>query len=252
MADVDVQRYLARLGLDAPGGVDVDSLERLQRAHLTEVPFENLHVYYRRGVRTDSDWSVEKIVDRGRGGWCFELNGAFAALLEAIGYKVTRLGAVVLLEGDDGHASHLTLRVDLHRPYLVDVGFGDSFIKPLPLDGPGPYDGGTAMYTFKTTGYETTLMELGPDGALQPVYRFTHTPRDLASFDHQSMRLQTDLTLKWTRSGFATRILDNGPDRVTLLTDKLRFRRNGEWEDQPVLPQDWEKTLEKWFGLTIP
>ncbi len=140
---MDVKRYLARIGLEGSGDVDFASLERLQRAHLTAVLFETLDVFHRRGVRTDSKWSVEKVVERHRGGWCFELNGAFAALLEAIGYQVTLLGAVVLLEGDDGQASHLTLRVDLDRPYLVDVGFGDGFARPLPLDDLGPHDGGT-------------------------------------------------------------------------------------------------------------
>jgi N-hydroxyarylamine O-acetyltransferase len=252
MVDMDVERYLARIGLDGPGDVGLASLERLQRAHLTMVPFENLHVYYRRGVRTDESWSTQKIVDAGRGGWCFELNGAFAALLEALGYQVTRLGAVVLLEGDDGQPSHLTLCVDLDRPYLVDVGFGDAFTKPLPLDHPGPHDGGTAFYGFETVDGWTTLLEFGSDETALPVYRFTRTPHDLASFEGQSTRLQTDLTLKWTRSRFATRLLDDGPDRVTLLEDKLRFRRNGVWEDHAIQPQDWAATLGEWFGLTIP
>ena len=249
---MDVQRYLARIGLESPGHLDVDSLERLQRAHLTAVPFENLHVYHRLGVRTDAEWSVPKIVDGGRGGWCFELNGAFGALLETLGYTVTRYAAVVLLEGDDGHASHLVLKVDLDRPYLVDVGFGDAFVKPIPLDDPGPHDGGTGLYSLKTTGDQTVLMEIGPGDAVHPLYRFTQTPCDLQSFDYQSTRLQTDLSLKWTKSRFATRLLDGGPDRVTLLEDKLRFRRNGEWEDLPVSEEAWEETLREWFDLTIP
>jgi N-hydroxyarylamine O-acetyltransferase len=249
---VDVERYLTRIGLDAPAVPDLAALERLQQAHLTSIPFENLYVFYRRGVRTDVDWSTNKIVDEGRGGWCFELNGAFAALLEAIGYKVTRLGAVVLLEGDDGHASHLTLRVDLDRPYLVDVGFGDTFIKPLPLDGSGPHDGGTGLYQFESADGSMTLIEVRPDGTTQRVYRFTLTPLKMASFDEQSIRLQTDLTLKWTKSRFATRILDYGPDRVTLLEDRLRIRRNGIWKDHPIPPEQWAQALRKWFDLTLP
>lgn len=249
---MDVERYLTRIGLDAPAVPDLAALERLQQAHLTSIPFENLHVFYRRGVRTDVDWSTNKIVDEGRGGWCFELNGAFAALLEAIGYKVTRLGAVVLLEGDDGHASHLTLRVDLDRPYLVDVGFGDTFIKPLPLDESGPHDGGTGLYQFESADGSMTLIEVRPDGTTQRVYRFTLTPRTMASFDEQSIRLQADLTLKWTKSRFATRILDYGPDRVTLLEDRLRIRRNGIWKDHPIPPEQWAQALRKWFDLTLP
>ena len=91
-------RYLERIGFDGPIRHDVTTVEALQRAHLTAVPFENLDVYHRRGVATGIDWSVPKIVERGRGGWCYELNGAFSALLESLGFTVTRLGATVLLD----------------------------------------------------------------------------------------------------------------------------------------------------------
>lgn len=248
---MDVEQYLARIGFDAPRAVDLATLERLQRAHLTTVPFENLDVYYHRGVHTDSASSVRKIVERKRGGWCFELNGAFAALLEELGFTVTRLGAVVLLEGDDGQASHLTLRVDLDRPYLVDVGFGDGFVTPLPLDDPGPHDGGCSRYTFASSGDWTTLIELGQDGSTRRIYRFAAEPRSLASFAGQSERLQTDPTLKWTRSRFATRLLDNGTDRVTLIDDRLRLRRAGVWVEQTIRDEHWPRLLHEWFDLSI-
>ena len=73
-----------------------------------------------------------------RGGWCFELNGTFARLLEALGFTVTRYSAaVVLCEPGTPDFAHLTLRVDLDRPWLCDVGFGDSFTAPLLLDETG-------------------------------------------------------------------------------------------------------------------
>ena len=65
--------YMARIGMGEPVARSVDGLERLQRAHLTRVPFDSLDVFAGREVRTDIGWSVPKIVDRGRGGWCYEL-----------------------------------------------------------------------------------------------------------------------------------------------------------------------------------
>ena len=74
------ERYLARIGLDAQiGPPSVDLLAALQLAHLIRVPFENLHAFHHRGVRTDVEWSYAKVVEQQRGGWCFELNGAFCA-----------------------------------------------------------------------------------------------------------------------------------------------------------------------------
>jgi N-hydroxyarylamine O-acetyltransferase len=245
-----VTAYLNRIGF--PGRVthDAETLEALQRAHLTAVPFENLHVFFRRGVTTGVDRSVPKIIDEGRGGWCYELNGAFAALLEALDFDVTRIGANVLLDGIvDPGPDHLSIRVDLDRPYLVDVGFGDSFIRPLPLDDPGPHDGGTGTFGF-TFEEVTTLLEVAPNP--RPLYRFDHRPHTTSDFDEASRRLQANPERGWTRRPFATRLIDGGPDRVTLLHDCLKIRTAGEWSEEPVTPEQWPQALFDWFGIREP
>lgn len=228
---------------------DLAYLERLQRAHLTEVPFENLDVYARREVRTTEDWSVPKVVERGRGGWCFELNGAFGWLLAELGYRVRRHAASVL----HGHVSpmptHLTLEVTLDRPYLVDVGFGDSFIRPLPLDSEGPHDGGSGAYGFIFEDERITVVS-HEYGRVESHYRFTPEERQLAEFEDASSYLRTTPGLQWTMGRFATRLLDGGPDRVTLLEDVLKIRRNGAWVEQPVTPDEWDVLLMHWFGMT--
>ena len=247
---MDVDAYLARIGIDEPVEVSVEGLERLQRAHLTRVPFENLDVFNRRGVHTGTGWSVSKIVDRGRGGWCYELNGAFAALLSGLGFRVKRLGARVLFPPLSAVPDHLTVEVTLDQRYLVDVGFGDSFIRPLPLDSRGPHDGGSGTYRFEFDGELTTLAFEGPNG-LEPQYRFGTRPYSAEDFDEPSRRLQITPGLQWTRSAFATRLLDGGPDRVTLLKDRIKFRRNGEWTEHPVSAgKEWAETLRKWFDMT--
>ncbi len=153
-----VDRYLTRIGVsERPSELDVDSLGRLMLAHLQTVPFENLDVFNLVPVRTDVDWSVAKIVDRRRGGWCFELNGAFGALLGSLGYDVKLTGAAVLLAGPNMTLDHLCLEVMLDRPYLVDVGFGDTFIRPLELNSKAEQDGGNGTYQLLASPVGTTL-----------------------------------------------------------------------------------------------
>jgi N-hydroxyarylamine O-acetyltransferase len=247
---MNAEAYLARLGVDGLVDVSIEALEDLQRAHLTHIPFENLDVFHRRGVRTDTDWSLDKVVVRGRGGWCYELNGAFAWLLADLGFEVRQLGATVLLDGKVSPVpDHLTIEVTLDRPYLVDVGFGDSFIRPLPLDGEGPHDGGTGMYSFAFGEGMTTLRFDGPDG-VEPQYRFGRRSFTSDQFEPASHRLQTEPGLRWTQSPFATRLLDGGPDRVTLLRDRIKVRRSGEWTEQPVPEDEWAATLLQWFDMT--
>lgn len=247
---MDVDAYLRRIGISGPLEPGLATLELLQRAHLTAVPFENLDVYERRSVQTDDLWTFEKVVRRRRGGWCFELNGAFAALLTELGFEVRRMAATVLYGNVSPIPTHLTLMVTLERPYLVDVGFGDSFIKPLPLDTLGPHDGGTGGYGFLFDEETTTLTSTDDEGQLTSHYRFDSTPRQAGDFEEASTYLQTTPGLQWTQSRFATRLLDGGPDRVTLLSDRIKFRRNGLWDEHPVLDSEWEHLLAKWFHLT--
>ena len=92
MMSFDVDRYLARLGVAARRAPTLAALTELQGAHLERVPFENLHVFHRVGVRTDVEWSYGKIVEQRRGGWCFELNGCFGELLHVDGSRHRWLG----------------------------------------------------------------------------------------------------------------------------------------------------------------
>ncbi len=248
---MDIDRYLERIGFIAEPHVDLQTLAALQLAHLTTVPFENLHVYHRVGVRTDAEWSVAKIVDQRRGGWCFEANGAFAELLEALGFDVARLGAAVLLAGPNQMMDHLTLEVALDEPYLVDVGFGASFIVPLRINRRGPQEGGSGVFEFIPSPQGLTLAE-HTDGVPSPLYRFKRVEHEMKDFDAASEYLQANPDLHWSKNPFATRLIDHGPDRVTLVGDQLKLIRDGEATEKQIAPQDWETTLEEWFGMRLP
>jgi N-hydroxyarylamine O-acetyltransferase len=104
--------YLARLGLvrEPPGP---EALARLHVRHLQRVPFENLDIWRGVSIVLDEERLVAKVL-RGRGGFCYELNCAFAWLLRALGYQVTLLAASVADDGGGFGApfDHLALRVD--------------------------------------------------------------------------------------------------------------------------------------------
>ncbi len=257
---VPVERYLRHLGFTATPPVDVDTLRALHLAHLRAVPFENIDVY--RGV----DVSVEpadlfaKILDRNRGGWCFELNGAFALLLETLGFDVIRLGAAVLLNGPTQVIDHLCLEVTLDEPYLVDVGFGDGFVLPIPLNRPGPHDGGVDHFELHPSPQGTTLTrEIG--GVPVAQYRFKRVARELADFGPTSRRLQDDKSLIWHTRAFATRLVpENRPDRwgtferVTLVGNQLkrqyRDRQPGSTEVE-VPDGAWSNALADHFDMLV-
>lgn len=244
-----LQAYLDRIRIDAPAGPGLDSLTRLQLAHLQAAPFENLAVYAGRSVTTDNNWTYSKIVDQHRGGWCFELNGAFAQLLEALDFSVQRLGAAVLIGGPNTMVDHLVLEVMLDQPYLVEVGFGDDApIVPLPLQAAGPIETRCGTFEFLNSPQGTTLTQ-HVDGVPEARYRFKRVNHDPADFEPASQRLQNDTTLHWSQRPFATRLIDDQGSRVSLGPRNLKTTRRGQVERQPVAPQDWNDVLFEHFGI---
>ncbi len=134
---MDVGAYLARIGYSGPPTPTLETLQGLHEAHYRTVPFENLDIALGRPIRLEETALFEKIVVRRRGGFCYELNGLFAALLRALGFRVTLLSAGVMSSRRREFGpefDHLSLRVALAEPWLADVGFGEAFCRPLLLD----------------------------------------------------------------------------------------------------------------------
>jgi len=246
---IDVDRYLERIGLNAAPSVDLDGLAQLQYAHLSTVPFENLDVVNRVPVHTDAEWSVDKIVKGNRGGWCFELNGAFATLLVALGFDVALLGAAVLTDGPNVVVDHLTLEVTLEQPYLVDVGFGDSFIRPLRLNNGGAQDGGSGIFEFIPSSQGTTLTRHDAEGVPEAQYRFKRTHRALDEFTAASDLLQSGTRGRWHDKVIATRLTGTGADRISLTGTKLTRTTSGISDSSTVAESDISDVLQARFGI---
>lgn len=257
-AAFDVTAYLRRLGVDAhTGPPSWDLLAHLQLAHLVAVPFENLHVYHRRGVRTDVAWSYEKVVAERRGGWCFELNGCFAELLRRLGFGVDLVSCRVWEAPKTAwgpELDHLALVVHLDGArWLVDVGFGDSCIHPLLLEtGERPAVPRRARLEVDDSGFvltELVPLEAGPV-EWEPQLHGSFAPRVLDDFAARSTFLQTEPGLSWSEKPFATRAVDGTGSRITLRRSVLRRRRpDGEVDEHPVAPEAWSGVLDEHFGL---
>lgn len=127
--------YLARIGVDYPDTLDIHSLSRLHRAHLMNFTWEALDAFMGWPSSIEPASAFTKMVVGRRGGWCYEMNGLFGAALAALGFRVTRLCGCVdrPKQGDIAIGNHLTLRVDLDRPYLAEVGVADALIEPIPM-----------------------------------------------------------------------------------------------------------------------
>jgi len=146
-------RYLERIGFAGTPRADLATMQGVVGQHLAAIPFENLDVQLGRPPGLDPQAIFAKLVERRRGGWCYEHNGLLGAMLEQIGFAVTRVSAGVMREqrGDDTLGTHLALVVRLERDYLVDVGFGGSLSRPLPLEE-GEHDDGPFRLSLSRAG----------------------------------------------------------------------------------------------------
>lgn len=232
MDEAVVAAYLDRIGAARPARPDADALRELQLRHLHTVPFENLSIHLGEQIVLDEQALLEKVVTRRRGGFCYELNGGFAALLSALGYEVTLLAARVLTSDGPGPLfDHLVLRVDLAQPWLVDVGFGSFCHHPLRLDlrTDQPDPAGVARVVARDQGDLDVLI----DG--QGEYRIETRPRVLADFEPTCWWHRTSPKSHFTRSLTCSRLTDTG--RVTLSERRL-IRTGAGGRNEQLLGDD--------------
>lgn len=256
----DTLGYLQRLGLGRLEGrpPSVAGLHELHRAHAERVPYECLEIWLGRATTVDPVESLRRIL-RGRGGYCYHLNGAFSLLLLALGYQVTRhVGGVQGAAGDPAGANgnHLVLTVSglpsAEAPegrWLVDLGMGDGLYDPLPLVA-AEYQQGPFRYGLRPSQAE-------PGG-----WRFDHDPRgsflgmdfrsettEMSAFAAQHQHLSTSPDSGFVQVAAVLRRDATGVDIVRGLV----LTRLGEGDARTVLedPSDYFTALADVFGLTL-
>lgn len=244
----DLTAYLQRIAYDGPVEPTWRVLRSMHLAHLRAVPFENLDIHYGRPIVLDEEQLLRKIVQERRGGFCYELNGAFAALLRAIGFRVSLLSAGVA-RGDGTFGpefDHLLLRVDLDEPWLADVGFGDSFLEPIPLSA-GVHEQDGQAFRLEHDGPAWTFSRLEEDRRA-PQHRFTLTPRVLGEFAPMCRFHQTSPDSHFTRNRICSRATPEG--RVSLSNDRLIVTDHAGRHEVTVGDEaDWHRLLIEHFGI---
>jgi len=249
---VNVPDYLNRISYSGPTAPNDKVLRALHRAHMLAVPFENLDIALGRNIVCDEASFIHKIVQQGRGGFCYELNGAFAALLRELGFKVILLSArVSRRDGSDGpDFDHLALRVDLDHPWLADVGFGDSFLEPLRLQPDAEQQQGSQKFRITSVAGSLRMEKQQGDGTWQRQYSFTLKPRTLYDFAAMCHYHQTSPQSPFTQKTICSRATPQG--RITLADRKLIITRDA-MRDERLLASDeeWRAALKDYFDVVL-
>lgn len=237
-------RYLQRLGVLAPPAPSWRVLCDLVSAHLQEVPFENLDIVAGLRPVLTTAGALHKVVNRRRGGFCYELNEAFGALLLHLGFRVRRIEARVWLEQPGGFGppyDHLALVVALPEgEFLTDVGFGDNNRTPLrlPADALEDVSGRYALAQVADTVWSLSRQD-------RPLYEMTLDPQPLAAFEPMYRHHQTSPASVFAKGLVCTRATAGG--RVTLSRDRLILVEDAVRSETCV--NDRDCVLERYFGI---
>ncbi|MCM2315272.1 MAG: arylamine N-acetyltransferase [Thermoanaerobaculia bacterium] len=255
MNDEARQAYLSRIGWNVPVAPNSATLAALHEAHLLAVPFENLDIGLGREIVLDLERLHDKIVTRRRGGFCYELNGLFASLLAGRGFDLDLLSARV---ADDAGVlgpefDHMALLVRAGgKRWLADVGFGDSFRRPIDLDDASPQAGGDPLgraWSVRDDGDELALLQHEADGVSRVTYAFTLAPRELAHYAPMCVWQQTSPESSFTRRRVCSRATPQG--RVTLANDRLIVTTPGGRTERLVAEGERAAVLLREFGVAV-
>jgi len=235
MDDKTVAAYLDRMGAGRPEVIDAAALRALHRAHLLTVPFENLSIHLSEPISLDEDNLLDKIVTRRRGGFCYELNGAFALLLRSLGADVVMVAARVHGSGSFGPPfDHLALLVhpaDGTGPWLADVGFGSHTVYPLLLHSRQEQDDPAGPFRLA----EAADGDVDVLKAAEPQYRIETRARSLADFVPTCWYQQTSPESHFTRGTICSRLTGEG--RISISGHTL-IRTTGGARSEEQLTDD--------------
>ncbi|HJR08170.1 MAG TPA: arylamine N-acetyltransferase [Pyrinomonadaceae bacterium] len=250
---MNIKAYLERINYTGSLAPTAETLRELQVAHLSAVPFENLSIHAKEPIVLEDEALFTKIVERRRGGFCYEANGLFAALLRALGFDVVMLSAgVANAEGGFGpDFDHMTLMVTLEQRWLVDVGFGDSFLEPLLLDERSEQVQGRRAYRIVPDGTHLIMMQRDERGEWEAQYRFTLQPHEYADYAEMCSYQQTSPQSHFTRARICSRATEEG--RITLSEMRLiKTSKNGERQERTLTSQEeYEAVLSEHFGIVM-
>jgi N-hydroxyarylamine O-acetyltransferase len=241
--------YLSKIGFDRIPRPDLATLAEINLRHLEAFPYENFDVQLGRRVTRDPEAAFRKMVEQGRGGWCYEFNGLFAWMLEGIGFRVRYLAGAVMRKaaGDKMIGNHLVPVIELDRLYLADPSMG--IIEPVPL-----VEGSIRQ------GFRRYALELAEDGwwrfhnhpgALPPSFDFSLEVSDAAILEAACVWLQSDPASPFVRNALVQK---HSVDRMESLVGCIHtvISESGSQETELTSSEDYGHLVRTNFGAPVP
>jgi N-hydroxyarylamine O-acetyltransferase len=253
---IDLDAYFQRIGYSGDALPTLGTLQAIHQHHAQAIAFENLNSFLKQPVLLDVTSLQQKLIEEGRGGYCFEQNRLLGSVLLALGFQVTNLAARVLLnikEGTITPRTHMLLQVDIDsEKYIADVGFGGlTLTSPLSLTP--DIEQSTPHEPFRLIATDQTyVMQAYIGQEWKSLYRFDLQEQQLPDYEVSNWYISTH-----PNSPFVTTLIAARPDtdcRYTLRNNQLTTHHLDGRAERRVLSTVTElrTALEDVFRLNLP
>ncbi|NLT49329.1 MAG: arylamine N-acetyltransferase [Ignavibacteria bacterium] len=254
MHKLQVRQYLDRIEFYEEPEVNLDTLKKLHKFHLSKVPFENLDIHSGKIIILDSERIFRKIVHNLRGGFCFELNALFYDLLKSIGFDVTLISAnAANKNGTFGEEfDHMAIIINIDNSlWLADVGFGDFPIYPLELKlNVGQLDVNRIVKIVKHDEQYLKVVKSVQGNRFVPLYLFTLLPRQIKDFKQMCLFHQYSPDSPFTKNRICSIETENG--RVTMTDTHLTITAEGKKRKYDIKnEQEFKHYLKEFFNIVL-
>lgn len=249
---MDINKYLKRINYSNKVILDSQTLVGLHEYHVNSVPFENLDVYFNRHFDLELEHLYEKVVINFRGGFCYELNTLFNELLHNIGFESRIIEARIY--DDQGNLGpkydHMAIFVETDKKYLIDVGFGDLFTKPIEIRD-GIQSDGRNQFKIERLDEENLLLSMRTEKAnFNRKYTFSLSKVQTKEFYDICSDKQTNPSSYFVKNTICTKPTRLG--RLTVFNNRLIEKRLNEKTERLIHNDDeLRDILKTQFNIKI-
>lgn len=246
----DLQAYFSRIGFQGAASADFATLKRMMRCQLFSVPFENLDVQQGKVVSLVPEEIYRKIVERQRGGYCYEVNGLFAMALDALGFSYQFVAARPMTYPVRRPKTHMAIVAAIEgEQWLCDLGFGSYGIRePVNLkwiDREIRQDFDTFKLTVSLEG--DYLLQSFIDGASKNLYEFNLSPQEWVDFEPANYMNSThpdSIFVQWLMV-----VLQNPSGKEVLFGDRFQSVSEGKTKGWTLKHEEIPAILQQHFSL---
>jgi len=255
LTEIDLDAYFQRIGYSGDCSPRLTTLQAIHQRHSQTIAFENLNSLLKQPVKLDLASLQQKLINEGRGGYCFEQNSLLRAVLLALGFEVTNLAARVLWNlpsGTIAPRSHMVLWVNIDgEPYIADGGFGGlTLTTPLALTPDIEQPTSHEPYRLIATD-RSYIMQAYIKQEWKSLYRFDLQEQELPDYEVSNWYVSTH-----PNSIFVSNLMVGKPDsncRYALWNNQFTVHYlNGRTEHRVLSTvAEFRTTLENVFCLNL-